>query len=694
MQTSQDFEAAQELLLDAFELPPFDSLEPSAIIPALKLAISRHRTVRMRVLEGRPTRFDQAWIPLERAETAINALWSAVSHLREVADTAELRAAFVEGQSLLVDYMVETNQDPDLFAIFEDLAKATTFLSLPSVDRVAVERTLRDRRLAGVTLSDEQRMRFREISLRLSALSTAFGSAVLDATQAWYEHVTDERALTGIAEADKASFAAAARLRGLDGWCITLQQPSVSAVMSFCENRELRARLYRASGTRASDQGPNAGEYDNSARIAEILALRRELAALLGFATPAHWSLATKMVDAPGDVTVFLRDLAAHVRPAAERDMETLRTFAREHLDLATLEPWDIAFASERLRRNAHAIDEQEIRSYFPIERVLAGWQNLLTDLFALSMKTRDGVALWHEQAQYLDIFDADGALIAGIYLDLHARPGKRGGAWMSSARPRICDEGRGNIPVAYLTCNFAPLTAGAPALLSHWDIQTLLHETGHCLHQILTQVDRPNIGGIRGFEWDAVELPSQVMEDFAWDREIVASMSGHHETGTPLPDEMFDRLLNARHFQSGMTLARQLELGLFDMQLHLATHPVDPMEVLEGVRDDVSVSRPPAWHRFPHAFTHIFAGGYAAGYYSYLWAEVLAAHAFEAFLRNGPVDRQTGERFRAEILARGASRPAAESFRAFMGCDPDPSALLRRRGLAARYISQYASER
>ncbi|MFK4873518.1 M3 family metallopeptidase [Novosphingobium sp. ZW T3_23] len=669
-------------MIDPFILPPFEDFTPDAILAALDLAIDRHRHAIDSIVEAGGGSFEDVWLPLERAETAMNALWSVVSHLRDVADSPETRATFNEGQGTLVNHVVGANQNPDLFAVLARFCESEDFRRLPAADRVAVERSVRDRRLAGVALDPEQREQYREISLRLSVLASQFNAAVLDATEAWSEHVTDKATLAGISAEDMARFALAARDRGLEGWCITLHQSSVSAVMSFAEDRELRRRIYHAAGTKASDQGPYAGIHDNSAAMAEILVLRRQVAALLGFSNPAEWSLATKMAASPEDVVSFLRDLGDRARPAALREIEELREFGKEELKLDALEPWDIAFASERLRSQRYTVDEQEIRAYFPIERVFEGWEGLLKDLFGVRLALNSEAVSWHEDVRYFDVFDEDGKLLAGLYLDLHARTGKRGGAWMSPARPRLRDGNRSGMPVAYLTCNFAPRAGDVPPLLSHWDVQTLLHETGHALHQIFTLVDRPAIGGIRGFEWDAVELPSQVMEDFAWNRDVLTAMSGHYETGRRLPDDIYERLLATRHFQSGMSLVRQIELALFDMLLHLAEEPEEPMAVLQRVRDEVSVVRPPEWHRFPHSFSHIFAGGYAAGYYSYLWAEVLAADAFEAFARKGVVDSATGDRFRGEVLARGASRSASESFHAFMGRESDHSALLRRRGL------------
>jgi oligopeptidase A len=671
-----------ETLADPLILPPFPDLTPDRIVPAVRAAITQAEAVTTRLVADKPTTFADAWLPYERADTAMDALWSAVSHLHGVADTPELRAAHAEGQALLVEHAMATAQNRDLYEVLAALAASPAFADLATEDRVAVERALRGFRLAGVALEDEARERFKAISVELSQLSTEFGSAVLDATDAWSETV-EESALAGVSDADKAMFRAAADAKGEAGYRITLQHPSVNAILTFAEDRDLRARLYAAHATRASDQGPDAGRFDNGPRIARILELRREAAALLGFPDPVAWSLETKMAPDAGEVLAFLRDLGAKAKPAAERDLAELRAFAAAVLGIADLQPWDTGFAANRLRQARYAVDEQAVRAYFPVERVVAGWQALLERLYGIRLAERSDVPLYHPAARYLDVADESGEVIAGLYLDLHARPGKRGGAWMAEARPRLHDGNAVRVPVAYLVCNFAPKSADAPSLLSHNDVTTLLHETGHCLHHLFTRVNRPSIAGVSGFEWDAVELPSQLMEDFAWDKDVLTAMSGHHETGEPLPADLYQRMLAARRFQSGMFIVRQVEFALFDVLLHLGTLGSDPMEVLNAVRDEVAVIRPPEWTRFPHAFSHIFAGGYASGYYSYLWAEVLAADGFRMFAEAGLVDRATGDRFRAEVLSQGATRPAAESFRAFRGRDPDPAAMLERHGLS-----------
>ncbi len=675
-------------LLKTLELPCFDDIRADQIESALDQVITDHQAVVRTLVEARPLSFAEAWMPLERADTAIAGVWSAVSHLHGVADTPELRSAFVAGQARLVESHLQVMQNKALYQVLLALTRTPEFTTLPDADRAAVEHVLRDFRLAGVALDVEDRGRFAAITVELSSLTTAFGNAVLDATDAWFEHVEDAGLLAGVSEADKAMFADAASARGLKGWVVTLQMPSVNAILTFAEDRALRERVYTAFGTRASDQGPHAGQFDNSGRIAAILDLRREAAELLGFADPVEQSLATKMASGSEEVVAFLRDLGRRAKPAAERELDSLASHAAENLGIEDLQAWDVAFVSERLRKERYAVDEQDVRAYFPVERVVAGWQQLLDRLFGIRLVSRDDVPLYHPDACYYDVKDEKGEVFAGVYLDLHARPAKRGGAWMAQARPRLNDGDVRRVPVAYIVCNFAPRSDGNPSLLSHRDVVTFLHETGHCLHHLFTRVDRPGIAGTNGFEWDAIELPSQLMEDFAWDREVLLGMSGHYRTGAPLPEELFDNLLAARKFLSGMFIVRQVEFALFDLLLHLGTLGTDPMDIIEAVRDEVAVVRPPAWHRFPHAFTHIFAGGYAAGYYSYLWAEVLAADGFQRFAEADLIDRSVAATFRDEVLARGASRPAVESFRAFRGRDADPRAMLMRHGLTDEVVA------
>ena len=671
-------------LLDPVTLPRFSEMTPAAIGAALDEALAQYEAVVAQLVKDKPDSFETLWLPLERIETALETYWSAVSHLNAMSGEAELRAAHAAGEARLVEAMTRVRQNEELYKLLVALRDTPDFQTRNEADKAAVTHLVRDFELSGVALEPAKRARFAELASELSSLGTAFSNAVLDATDAWSELVTDKAVLAGAPQASMDSFAAAAKAKGEEGWLVTLQAPSISAVLTFVQDRGLRERVYRASGTRASDQGPHAGQFDNSERIIQTLALRKEAAELLGFKDPTEWSLATKMANEASEVVAFLRDLAARAKPSATKDYEAIRSFAAEHMGIDDVQPWDVAFISNRMRQTLFSLDEEAVRAYFPVEQVMEGWRALVEGLFGVQLQQRKDVDLWSEAAAYYDLVDAAGEVIAGLYVDLHARSGKRGGAWMSPARPRLDDGALSGKPVAYLVCNFAPKMDGIPALLSHTDITTLLHETGHCLHHLFTRVDRPSVQGTSGVEWDAIELPSQLLEDFAWDFSILGRMSRHVETGESLPRELYDAMMAARHFQSGMALVRQIEFGLFDMVLHEGKAGNDVLKVLEDIREEVSVVRPPKWHRFPHAFSHIFAGSYASGYYSYLWAEVLAADGFQAFVEKGTIDRSVGDRFRNEVLARGASRPAAESFKAFRGRDPDPQALLIRHGLAA----------
>ncbi len=544
---------------------------------------------------------------------------------------------------------------------------------------------MRDFRLSGVALEEPARSRFKTIANELSRLSTEFEEAVLDATEAWSEHIVDAAALAGVPESGLAVLAAYAKEAGHDGWLVTLKQPSVQAVLTYAEDRALRERLYTAYSTRASDQGPSAGRFDNTARIEQILALRHEAAQLLGFANAAEESLATKMAATPQKVLDFLDDLVRRARPVAQREFDELQEFARAELGIAELRPWDVSYASEKLRERRFQLNEEELKPYFPLPAVITGLFGICERVFGIRFERRDGVDVWHDDVTFYDVFDAQGQCIAGAYVDLYARSGKRGGAWMDVCRSRFRDEAGLHKPIAYLTCNFAPPTATTPSLLTHDDVLTLFHEFGHGLHHLLTEIDYPSISGISGVEWDAVELPSQFLENFGWQRETLDLFARHYETGAPLPQPLFERMLAARYFQAGMYLVRQLEFGVFDFRLHLYFDPARgarTLDVMQQVREEVAVVIPPPWQRFSHSFTHIFAGGYGAGYYSYLWAEVLSADAFSRFEAEGVFNRATGDAFRREVLAVGGSRPALESFVAFRGREPDAAALLHSYGL------------
>jgi len=675
-------------LLTENSLPAFPAIRPEHVGPAIDALLADYRTqIERLIADPAPRTFANTMLPQERLEMRLENAWSPVSHLHSVADSEPLRKAYADALEKITEHATELGQNRELFAAVKRVADASDFGALPRAARTLVEHALRDFRMSGVALEEPARSRFKDITNSLSKLSNEFENALLDATEAWSERIEDGARLSGLSETDRALLAQYAEEAGVSGWLVTLKQPSVNAVLTYADDRALRERLYAAYQTRASDQGPHAGQFDNSRRIDEIMALRHEGARLLGFANAAEDSLATKMAGTPERVLAFLHDLAARAKPVAERELAELREFARAELDIADLQPWDVAYSAEKLRLRKYDLSEEELKPYFALPAVIDGLFTIVQRVFGVSLAARADVAVWHPDVRYYDVLDAKGAVIAGCFVDLYSRSGKRGGAWMGTCRSRFVDGAQTSLPVAYLVCNFAPPTKDAPSLLTHDDVLTLFHETGHGLHHMLTEVDLPGVSGIDGVEWDAVELPSQFMENFAWQREALALFAKHWQTGEALPDELFGRMLAARHFHAGLFLVRQLEFALFDFRLHLEFDPAlgaRAMELIREVRAQVAVIQPPGWQRMPHAFGHIFAGGYAAGYYSYLWAELLSADAFARFEETGVFDRAAGEAFRRSVLAVGGSRPALESFVEFRGREPEPTALLRSYGLAA----------
>ncbi|UXI68436.1 M3 family metallopeptidase [Tahibacter amnicola] len=679
-------DATNPLLVDA-ELPAFSQIRPEHVEPAIHAILADYRQAIERLTaESQPRTFANTVLPQESLEERLGRAWSPVSHLHSVKDSDELRKAYSTALEAITEHATELGQNRELYAAVEAITHGGGYAGLERPARTLIEHALRDFRLSGVALEEPARSRFKAIANELSRLGTEFEEAVLDATEAWTEHLTDEAQLAGIPESGRAVLREYAREKGLDGWLITLRQPSVQAVLSYADDRRLRERVYAAYSTRASDQGPNAGKFDNSQRINDILALRHEAAQLLGFANAAEESLATKMAPSTEKVLAFLHDLVKKAKPVAEKELAQLREFAANALGIADLQAWDVGYASEKLREVRYQLNEEELKPYFPLDAVLNGLFAITERVFGVRLQLRDDVDVWNPDVRYYDVYDAQGERIAGAYVDLFARSGKRGGAWMDVCRSRFRNGGDLHRPIAYLTCNFAPPTAAAPSLLTHDDVLTLFHEFGHGLHHLLTEVDYPSVSGISGVEWDAVELPSQFLENFGWQRESLDLFARHFQTGEVLPQTLFERMQAARYFQAGMFLVRQLEFALFDFRLHREFDPARgarTVELLQEVRAEVAVVQPPAWQRFAHGFTHIFSGGYSAGYYSYLWAEVLSADAFGRFEEEGVFNRQTGDAFRREVLAVGGSRPALESFIAFRGREPDSTALLRSYGLA-----------
>lgn len=673
-------------LLAPCGLPAFSRITPDDVAPAINELLEGYRAEVERLVGDPAARtFASLMTPLEDYSERLDRAFSPVSHLHGVKDSPQLRESYEAALEKLTEHETELGQNRALYQAVKAVAEAPDFATLDRAQRTVVEDSLRGFRLSGVALDAPKRARFAQIQNELSRLTTRFGSAVLDATDAWQRPVADSE-LAGLPQSARAMLRQAATDARVEGHLATLKGPVVTAILTFADSRELRKAVYTAHQTRASDQGPQGGQFDNSERIEQILALRHEAAQLLGFDNSAEVSLVDKMAGTPERVLGFLRDLAARAKPVAERELAGLRTFARDELSLDDLQPWDIPWASEKLRQQRFSFSEDDAKPWFPAEAAIAGLFEVASRLFGLRLQARQGVDVWHPDAHYYDVFDANGGVLAGFYVDLYARNGKRGGAWMDVCHDRMRRVDGVQVPVAYLVCNFAPPTGETPSLLTHDDVVTLFHEFGHGLHHMLTEIELPSVGGIGGVEWDAVELPSQFMENFVWRREALDLFARHYQSGERYPQELLDKMLAARHFHAGLFLVRQLEFALFDFRLHLEYQPAlgaRPLEILRSVQDEVAVIHPPDWARFPHAFSHIFAGGYAAGYYSYLWAEVLSADAFSEFDKAGLFDADTGKRWRQEILAVGGSRPALESFIAFRGREPDPLALLESYGLA-----------
>ncbi|WP_068873154.1 M3 family metallopeptidase, partial [Xanthomonas translucens] len=629
-----------------------------------------------------PVRWDSFVVPLDDATERLWRAWGQVNHLQGVVNTPALREAYNTNLPKLTRFSSALGQNLALFAQYRALAATPEAAVYDAARRKVLDNALRDFRLGGAELGDADKQRFAAIQEELSALSAKFSQNVLDATDAWSLLIDEPSRLAGLPDDVVAAARAAADKDGQAGWKLTLQMPCYLPVQMYAEERALRETLYRANAIRASEFGDPA--LDNSAAIERILALRGELAGLLGFASYAEYSLATKMARSPDEVLGFLRDLAARAKPYAQRDRAELEAYAREHLGLDELQAWDLAYASEKLKQARYSFSEQEVKHYFTEPKVLDGLFGVINDLYGLQVQA-DTAPVWHPDVRFFRVSDAQGRLVGQFYLDLYAREGKRGGAWMDDCRNRRDRADGVQTPLVYLVCNFGRGGDGKPATFTHNEVTTVFHEMGHGLHQLLTQVGELGVAGINGVEWDAVELPSQFMENFCWEWPRLQAMTAHVDSGEPLPRALFDKMLAAKNYQSGMFTVRQLEFALFDMQLHHAFDVAGDsmLQLLERVRDEVAVNRPPAWNRFPHQFSHIFAGGYGAGYYSYKWAEVLSADAYAAFEEAPDQLAATGARFLQEILARGGSRPALQNFTAFRGRAPELDALLRHSGMA-----------
>ncbi|MES9987529.1 MAG: oligopeptidase A [Candidatus Thiodiazotropha endolucinida] len=670
-------------LINMQGLPAFSSITPDMVEPAMDQLLQENRQTIQQLLSSQQ---EYTWKnliePLEKAEDRLSRAWSPVSHMNAVVNNDELRAAYNAVLPKLSEYATEVGQNGQLCNAYKQVAGEA---GLDRAQRKLLQNALLDFHLSGVDLEEDKKQRFKEISQELSQLTTKFEENLLDATNAWSKLITDESALQGLPESALALARQTAAQRDQEGWLLTLEYPSYLPVMTYADDRQLRREVYEAFATRASDQGPHAGQWDNTEAMERILELRHEQAGLLGFSNYADRSLAKKMARSSDEVIAFLTDLAERSRTQAERELNELREFTSERYGFDDLQAWDIGYYAEKLRQARHNISQEELKPYFPETRVLPGMFAVVERLYGIRIEETRGIDTWHPDVRFFEIRDSRNHLRGQFYLDLYARPKKRGGAWMDECATRFFTDTVDQIPVAYLTCNFSPPVDGKPSLFTHDEVLTLFHEFGHGLHHLLTTVDYPAVAGINGVAWDAVELPSQFMENWCWEKAALDLISGHVDTGDPIPDELYRRMYTAKNFQSAMQMVRQLEFALFDFRIH---REYDPRrggriyEILQEVRQLVAVITPPAWNRFAHGFSHIFAGGYAAGYYSYKWAEVLSADAFSLFEERGIFNADTGQAFLREVLQQGGSRDAMELFVAFRGREPEIEPLLRHSGI------------
>lgn len=686
--------ANNPLLVPVDTLIDYAAVQPEHIRAAIPILIDDARRATDHAAQpDLPCTWDAIIDPLQDKSETLWRAWSVAGHLNAVVNTPELRAAYNECLPLITEFSTWVGLHEGLYQQYKRLESSSEFSSLTTVRQRIIDLALRDFRLSGADLQGPERDRYRVISDQQAQLSQKFSENVLDSVDQWALYITDKARLDGLPADVIQAAHDAAREDGKDGWKLVLKMPCYIPVMQYAKDRDLRHELYRAYATIASEHGEP--ELDNSSLIEQLLSLRAEEAQLLGFDTFADLRLETRMADTADQVLEFLRELAHKAKPYAEKDLSELQVFAAEHLDLPELQPWDVAYVSENLREKRYAYSEDEVKQYFTEPQVLSGLFHVADRLFGITLQPVQA-SVWHPDAQAFEVLNSEKDIIGHLYLDLYARQGKQGGAWVGSERDRRLTATALHTPVVYLTCNFTAAQPGKPAILTHDDVITLFHESGHALHALLSRVDDPGASAFSSVEWDAIELPSQFMENFCWEWSVVQAMSRHIDTGKPLPRELYNKLLAARNFQSGMQMVRQLEFSLFDMSIHQHKQGMsitDVLATLDEVRKEVAVLFPPSWHRFPHNFSHLFAGGYGAGYYSYKWAEVLSSDAYSAFEEQAVVlpdgtrdtlDSDTGVRFLDEILAVGGARPAAESFQAFRGREPSIDALLRHSGMAA----------
>ena len=681
-------------LLNIKDLPEYNKIKPEHIEPALDELLEKGRELTKKLLAENT---DYSWgnliYPLEELDNEIERMWSPISHMNGVVNTPELRDAYTACLPKLSEYSTEMGQNLELFSALQQIQSNQDKLGLDNAQRKSLEDSLKGFRLSGVDLPEDKKQRYAEISKELATLTSKYSDNVLDANNAWTKEISNVADLDGLPETAIEQAAEAAKQRDLSGWLLTLDFPSYYAVMTYANDRALRAEVYRAYSTRASDQGNSPeqvgdSKLDNSKNMGKILQLRQEKAKLLGFESYANLSLDTKMAESPEQVIQFLDELAEKSLPFAKKEFKELCDFARDELgfDDGKLQAWDLGHASEKLKQQRYAISDEDLKPYFPVDKVLNGLFELVAKLYNVTIRANESIQSWHEDVRFYEIYDSENQLKARFYLDLYARQHKRGGAWMADFCSRFKTNDGLQTPVAFMTCNSAPPAGGKPALFTHDEVITLFHEFGHGLHHMMTQVGYLDISGISGVEWDAVELPSQFMENWCWQRESLNMFAKHYETGENLPDELFDKMQAARHFQSAMGMVRQLEFSIFDMRIYQEAS-IDSAEqiqaVLDKTREHIAVVIPPSFNRFQHGFSHIFAGGYSAGYYSYKWAEVLSADAFARFEEEGLFNQQVGKDFLTEILEVGGSRTAMESFKAFRGREPKVDALLKHSGLS-----------
>lgn len=674
-------------LLEKFELPHFSDIKAADIEPAIDDILEKNK-LEIAALLDRTSAYswDNLVHPIELMDDHLSRVWSPISHLNSVMNNDEWRTAYSNCLPKLSEYSTAIGQNKKLYLAYRSIKESVEFEQLKKPQQKIIDNALRDFELSGVALSEEKKQRYMEISQSLSSLTNQFEENLMDATNAWSKLLTDKSQLSGLPESAVDLLRQTAEQKEKEGWMLTLEFPCYMAIMTYADNRDLRYEIHRAFVTRASDQGSEQ-RWDNTQIMNDIVSLRQEKAQLLGFESYAHLSLATKMAEQPKDVLEFLDQLAERSLPMAKKDYAALCEFAHQQGHVGDLESWDTAYYSEKLREKRYQFSQEEVKPYFPVNRVLTGMFTVVEKLYGLEITEIKGVDTWHKDVQFFSITDEAGVLRGGFFTDLFARPHKRGGAWMDDCVARFKKEQGVQVPVAYLTCNFTPPIGEDPSLLTHGEVETLFHEFGHGLHHMLTKVDYLSVSGINGVEWDAVELPSQFMENWCWQADVMPLISGHYKTAEVLPSDIFEKMLAAKNFQSGMQMVRQIEFSIFDFRVHLecgATDEIQIYDILEQVRREVSVVKTPDFNRFPNSFSHIFAGGYAAGYYSYKWAEVLSSDAFSLFEENGVFDEQTGRSFLHNILEKGGSDDALEFFTAFRGREPTIDALLRHSGIAA----------